>query len=59
MLGYPLDRLQSMSWRRHSSHVSCALSCLQRYAGVEENIRGFMQRQVFSLNQGSGGQATL
>src|SRR4249920_1136950 len=52
MLGCPLDWLRSMSWRRHSFRLCCALSCPQRYEGLEENILGFMLRQGFFLSQG-------
>ena len=52
MPGYPLDRLRSMSWRRRSFCLCCALPCLQRYEDLEENILGFMLRQGLFFNQG-------
>src|SRR5574341_973790 len=55
MLGPPLDLLLLMSWRR-SSRLFRALPGLQHSDGSEENILGFLLRQVFCLNQGEDAQ---
>lgn len=59
MLGHPFDWLRSMSRRRRSSRLFRALPGLQHSEGLEENILGFLLRQVFFLNQGEDAQGEL